>query len=317
MDHSYYKSLRRIRIVVFMAFVLSVGGIAPVVISQQGVVVTTLTDLSSGTGGVAVDAQGNIFVADIGPNPTWRGTTIYQVTPEGDVSVFVSGQGLLGPTGNAFDTKGNLFQSSLTGSQVHKITPGGEVSLFTNQGVTGPVGVALDSDDNVYIANCRSASIQKVTPEGVSTRFISSNLLNCPNGIALDESNNVYVSNFRNGRVIKITQGGEASVFASVPGSGNLGHITYAGDGIFYVVSRGTHQIYALNLEGELTLLAGSGERGHHNGPALEATFSLPNDLSISPDGKKLYLNEMANTEANINTPSVLRVIHLPEASTE
>jgi sugar lactone lactonase YvrE len=307
--------LKRIGIAAALVLLLMTGIIAPNVVSQEGATVVTVADLEAGTGGVEVDSDGNIIVADIGLARAWRGTTLYKITPEGEASVLVSEQGLLGPTGNAFDSMGNLFQASLTGNRVHKITPEGEVSQFAVEGITGPVGVAVDKADNVYVANCRSASIQKITPEGVSTRFVNSNLFACANGIALDDDDNVYVANFSNGRVIKVTQEGEASVFATVPNSRNLGHLIYAGDGVFYVVSRGTHQVFKMNLDGELTLLAGSGERGHDDGPALEATFSLPNDIGISPDGKILYLNEMESLIGTVNKPSVLRAIHLPVSS--
>ena len=41
---------------------------------------------------------------------------------------------------------------------------------------------------------------------------------------------------------------------------------------------------------------AGSGVRGRDDGPAAEATFSFPNNLAFSPDGRTLYVNQNALT---------------------
>ena len=79
----------------------------------------------------------------------------------------------------------------------------------------------------------------------------------------------------------------------------------------FYLADRGAHQIYSLSAARELTLLAGSGTRGHDEGPALEATFSLPNGIGLSPDGEVLYINEVAPASGTANQPSLVRLIRL------
>jgi hypothetical protein len=99
-------------------------------------------------------------------------------------------------------------------------------------------------------------------------------------------------------------------VFVELPGNNN-GHIVYARDGIFYATARSAHQIYAITVDGDISLLAGSGERGHDDGSAFEATFSLPNDINVSPDGRVLYVNEVFSVNRNINFPSVVRMIVL------
>src|SRR5438093_8119236 len=62
------------------------------------------------TGGVTVDALGNIYVADFGE-------IVWKITPEGKREVFASG--LYGASGNAIDHEGNLLQSNFYG---HSIT---------------------------------------------------------------------------------------------------------------------------------------------------------------------------------------------------
>lgn len=314
MPFAYTKKGKHMKFLRYASFILLVAFAAHLVAGTQSdlaqnAVVRTLADLPGATGGVSMDRQGNIYVADIGAAPGRRGTTVYKVTPQGGVSVFAQDANLLGASGNAFDSKGNFYQSSLQLNHVTKISPEGDVSIFVSQGIRGPVGLVFDKQDTMYVANCIGRTIQKVTPEGESALFAFSNLFNCPNGIAIDEDENIYVANINDGRVLKVTPDGTVTLFVNVPGNGN-GHITYA-DGFFYMVSRSGARIYTLSLDGELELLAGTGQRGHDDGPSLEATFSLPNDLGISPDGNILYINEAIPTSGSLNQPSQVRMIVL------
>ncbi|NIR96457.1 MAG: T9SS type A sorting domain-containing protein [Gammaproteobacteria bacterium] len=89
---------------------------------------------------------------------------------------------------------------------------------------------------------------------------------------------------------------------ATIPG-GNNGHMTYA-NGRLYVVARCANQVYEVTLDGQISLLAGSGARGNDDGPALQATFSLPNGIAPSPDGDTLYINDDVNLTGTCqNTP--------------
>ena len=53
--------------------------------------------------------------------------------------------------------------------------------------------------------------ISKTTPDGMTTTFVSSPLMNCPNGLTIDDDGNLYTANFDDGRVVKITPDGTAS----------------------------------------------------------------------------------------------------------
>ncbi len=272
--------------------------------------VTTLTEnLPGGTGGVAVDDSGNIYVADFGVSLSGApGTKVFKVKPTGEFSVFATG--LVGASGNAFDSKGVLFQSNIGANRISRIDQSGQVTTFTSSGFSLPVGIAIDSLDNLFVCNCGNNTIRKVTPAGVSTQFAASGLFNCPNGITFDDSGNLYVANFSNGSVLKVDPSGTVSFFATIPGNNN-GHIVFA-NGDLYVAARGAGQVYKITLSGAVTLLAGTGTRAIQDGPFLQASFSLPNDIAVDPTGQFLYTNDVVNrSNSSTWSPMVVRKIAL------
>lgn len=277
--------------------------------------VTTIgAELNCGCGGLSVDSIGNIYVADFGMilgDQETMGRKVFKVSPEFEVSVFAIG--FEGASGNELDSKGNLFQSNIRGERISKITPEGDHGVFVTEGIEGPVGIAIDKKDTLFVANCGGNSIQKVTSAGKSTRFAESELFKCPNGVTLDDAENVYISNFYNGNVCKITPDGTVTILATIPGENN-GHITFHKN-YLYVVARSAHQIYKVSLDGEATLFAGSGEKGHKDGSALKAQFCYPNDIVTSSCGKFFYINEVVNTSSDgkILGPTLLRRIRITE----
>lgn len=282
----------------------------------QGQTVETITDAFNASGGVVRGPEGHIYVADFGIRlNNANGTTVYRIMPEGQQRVFATG--FAGASGNAFDSEGNLYQSNIAGGRISKVTPDGTVSTFATTGINGPVGIAVDSQDNVFVANCGDHTIRKITPDGTSTAFAANALFACPNGLTIDENDNLYTSNFNNGNVIKITPDGTVSLLATIPG-GNNGHLTYT-HGQLYVVARCANRIYRLSLTGQRTLLAGSGARGNADGPATQATFSIPNGIAASVTGDTLYVNDAVPTTGgcvggSLN-PIVLRRIILNTAT--
>lgn len=275
-------------------------------------IVESIVSLEAGTGGVAVDGDGNIYVADFGTQLSGgsAGTRVYKITPAGDVSVFA--EGLDGASGNAFDSEGNLLQSNIHGNTIDKITPDGSVTEFASgPAIVGPVGIAVAPGDTLYVANCNNNTIARVAPDGSSETFSDAALLSCPNGIALASDGNLYVANFFNGSLLKVTPDGTVTTFVTLP-TNNLGHVTF-GNGVLYVAARGLQRIYEVTLAGETRVLAGTGARGRKDGPALTSTLSFTNDIALSPDGSVLYFNDVdpSTSGTNVISPSWLRELRL------
>src|SRR5438552_12210640 len=99
------------------------------------------------TGGVTIDALGNIYVADFGE-------IVWKITPEGKRDVFASG--LYGASGNAIDHEGNLLQSNFYADSITKIDRKGQAQPFATSGLSGPAATALNNQHgDVLVANCR------------------------------------------------------------------------------------------------------------------------------------------------------------------
>jgi sugar lactone lactonase YvrE len=182
--------------------------------------------------GVAVDAAGNVYVADSG------NSTIRVLTPAGDSQVFAGSTGVSGsmdgPGAQALfyglqqitiDASGNLYVTDALNCNIRKITPAAVVSTLagpTSAGQCGnvdgvgnaarfnsPNGIGVDSSGNVYVADQNNSTIRKISPAGLVSTFAgsvrgyadgngTSASFNSPTGIAVDSAGNVYVgdSNF-------------------------------------------------------------------------------------------------------------------------
>lgn len=290
---------------VFLLTALGLIAAAPVAAQSQAppggdrVITVTTEPLTGGVGGVTVDRLGFIYSADFGE-------TVYKITPDGRVSVFATG--LYGASGNAVDSKGNLFQANFSGHYISKIDRHGNQEIFVDTGLQGPVGIAIDPQDNLFVCNCGGNTISRIDTTGAVTTLAQSDLLNCPNGITRGPQGNLFVVNFSDGRMLKVTPDGSVAEFATIPGGGN-GHIAFT-RGNFYVTAFQGQRIYRVSPAGEVSHVAGAGSIGETDGAALEATFSWPNGIAVGPQGDRLYVNDFIN-----RFPPTIAVPPIPRSS--
>lgn len=205
-----------------------------------------------GPAGVAVDAVGNVYVADC------YNHTIRKVTPEGVATTLAGLAGSAGstdgpgeqarfnyPQGVAVDGAGNVFVADQLNAAIRVVTPDGMVStlagLAGNPGsADGPVGVAqfnwpagvaVDGAGNAFVADCYNHTVRKVTPEGEVTTLAGfagasghadgpgeAARFNYPWSVAVDPAGNVLVSDTSNNTIRKVTPEGEATTLAGLPG---------------------------------------------------------------------------------------------------
>ena len=131
---------------------------------EAGQQVTTIAEVDAGSGGIEVDADGNVYTSDFGPmlgNSKETGTRVWKVLPDGTTEVFA--EGFLGASGNALDSRGNFFQANIRGNYITKIATDGTMTKFATDGLINPVGVVIDDRDTLWVANCGGASITPPT----------------------------------------------------------------------------------------------------------------------------------------------------------
>ena len=169
--------------------------------------------------GVATDAAGNVYVADLRNNRIQKFTSDgAYVTEWGSLG---SGEGqFLKPQGVATDAAGNVFVTDTGHYRIQRFTSeGGFVTEWGSYGngpgqFVFPTGVATDAASNVYVADTGRDRILKFTSDGafiadwgrydgsVPAEFDS------PGDVATDAAGNVFVVDSGNDRIQKFTSDG-------------------------------------------------------------------------------------------------------------
>ncbi|MFI5161292.1 MAG: gliding motility-associated C-terminal domain-containing protein [Sphingobacteriales bacterium] len=235
--------------------------------------------------GIAVDAAGNVYVADAGNN------TIRKITPTGVVT-------------------------SLAGNNVPGAADGtGTAATFNN-----PLGVAVDAAGNVYVADAGNSDIRKITPAGVVTTFAGTGVagklngtgtaasFSAPVGLAFDAAGNLYIADTGNNLIRMITPAGVVSTVAGDGIKGNTNGpalnsafnkpsgITVDLAGNIFISDSGNNLIRMLTPQGQVITLAGSGLAGGFNNVGILAQFAYPVGLTIDAAGN-LYIADKFNNQ--------------------
>jgi DNA-binding beta-propeller fold protein YncE len=150
---------------------------------------------------VAVDAAGNLYIADSGNNRVLKETL-----SGGTYTQSTIGSGLNVPFGVAVDANGNVYIADLNNGRVLKETlSGGSYTQSTiSSNIPFPTAVAVDGGGNVYVAGSSSNQVFKETlSAGTYAQSTIGSGLNDPLGVAVDSSGNVYIADSNNGQVLK------------------------------------------------------------------------------------------------------------------
>ena len=144
---------------------------------------------------------------------------VYQVTPSGNMSVFVEGMGIA--TGMTFDEEDNLYVGDRSGT-IFKISPSRQIYVFaTLEPSISSYHLAWGPDQHLYVSGPTTSSydsIYRVTDSGDVEQYFRG--LGRPQGMAFDVDGNLYSAASHAGRkgVVKITPEREVTHFVSGPG---------------------------------------------------------------------------------------------------
>ena len=156
-------------------------------------------------------------------------------------------------------------------------TPDG---LFTS-GIEGP---ATDAQGNLYVVNFeREGTIGKVTPDGEVSLFVVLPEGSIGNGIRFNSRNEMLIADYTGHNILKVNMlTKEISVFAHEENMNQPNDIAITTDDYLYASDpnwrEGTGNLWLISPTGEVTL--------------LESDMGTTNGIAVSPDGKRLYVNE-------------------------
>jgi uncharacterized protein (TIGR03437 family) len=239
--------------------------------------------------GVAVDASGNVYIAD---SFNYR---VRRVSPDGIITT-VAGNGAT-----------VLF---------------GDGGPATTAGVF-PYDVAVDSRGNLYIADQLNQRVRKVDTAGAITTVAGggsgglgdggpavSAQLREPLGVAVDSAGNIYIADvWSDSRVRKVNALGGITTVAgggsAFPGDGGPAtgarldtpvRVAIDAQGNLYIAEKFRAQIRMVNASGIITTVAGNGTAGFSGdgGPATRAALNQPYGIAVDSNGN-LYVADLGN----------------------
>lgn len=244
--------------------------------------------------GIAVDAQGNIYIADR------LNHKIRKLSFDGIVSTF-AGSGLIGSNDG----------------------------VGPNASFHEPWGICVGIDGNIYVADTRNDKIRKITPQGIVTTFAGSGnygttdgfgtaaTFGNPTGIEMDANGNLFIADHLTHIIRKIDPSGNVTTFAGMP------YVAGALDGtgsnaLFYrpyglsidnqeniiVADEWNHRIRKITPQGQVSTIAGNGVVGHNDGSGSVASFNYPWDVTVDSAGN-IYVADGFNQVIRKMVPSV------------
>jgi sugar lactone lactonase YvrE len=156
---------------------------------------------------------------------------IWKVAPDGSVSTFLTHPEFNGPVGLCYDDSMNLYIANFSDRKIFKMTPGGQVTFFTQPPLGQFIGFLAYAKGSLYATAMEAHKIYKIDLEGNYAVWMGSTVgtldgdaavarFNRPNGIRPSSTGDtLYVSDFGSKRVRMITNlGGTSAIGELVPG---------------------------------------------------------------------------------------------------
>jgi sugar lactone lactonase YvrE len=240
--------------------------------------------------GVAVDAAGNLYIAD------YFNHRVRKVNTSGVISTF-AGNGTFGYSGDG---------AAATSAQLYY-----------------PSGVAADAAGNVYIADNYNNCIRKVNTSGIISTIAGTGLqgstgdggpatsatLYRPSSICVDAAGNIFIADYDNRRVRKVSNTGTITAFAGTGAGGfsgdggqaalatfyNPSGVAVDPSGNVYIVDQNNSRVRKVNTSGIISTIAGStyGYGGDGGDPVL-AKIANPYGIALDATGK-IYIADTYN----------------------
>lgn len=249
--------------------------------------------------GLAIDAQGNVYVSDRGNH------AIRVVATNGAIRTLAGGK------------EGNTDGAGATAS------------------FRQPIAVAVDRGGNVYVADRDNHTIRSIDPSGRVTTFAGTGTagftngpaataqFNQPYGLALSPDGRIlYVADYLNHAIRAIDLGSKQ--VTTLAGNGTAGFTNSKGEaarfnqpynvkadanGQLFVPDQNNHAIRRVDPDGTVTTLAGNGQNGLADGRGPDVRFDNPTGLAIALDGTVYVADRNNHRIRAINTAGQVSTI--------
>ncbi len=271
--------------------------------------------------GLALDAQGNLYIADLG------NARVRKISQDGTIRT-VAGGGTIVPGGNgdggpavsaqllqprniAVDPDGTQYISDFGANRVYQVSPGGILTTLAGTGVPGlagdngsaqlaqlksPAGLGSDSNGAIYIADSANNRIRKVY-RGVITNVYN---VTGPTGVAISATGTLYVA----------ASAYLGTQFKAIPGIPSARDVAVDRSGNVYVTTG--QYVRKSSGDGKVSVLAGSGASPYFsgdNGSATSARLYAPSGIAFD-DAGNMYVADTANNRIRkITTAGVITTI--------
>jgi sugar lactone lactonase YvrE len=267
----------------------------------------TVTTLATGFDfpfGLAVDSDGNVWVADESNH------VVREISPTGGAMTTVTGFNL--PTGVAIDSGDNVYVVDYGNNTICKVLGGSAETIAGLAGNPGssdgsgsgarfnqPIGLSVDAaGTTIYVADSGNNAIRTVTPSGIVSTLTGSTAIQ---GTAVDSDGNIYaVGDDAIGKNSELLAG-----MVGTPGFSNGSGATASFNdpqgiavdiqGNVYVADSDNVIVREITPTGFVSTLAGDpGVGGDVNGVGSAARFGQPRGVAVG-SGHVIYVADSSN----------------------
>lgn len=268
-------------------------------VTFAGVMTTVPATSLSCPRGVAVDTQGDVFIANS------NHSQIIEV-PAGGGAEFTVGTGFNGPNGVTITKTGDIFIGDSRNNRVVEIPSNGSAQFDVGTGLKYPGGMAINAAGDIFIADTNSKRVVEV-PAGGGSQITLSNNLRYPDDVALDSTGNLYITDTGAGKIIEIPVDGSGQTILPTNG-------LHTPSGV--VVDAGGDVFIADSVNGRVVELpAGGGAQTTVCGSGVAACSGLVYPYGLAVDGSgDLFIVDHSGTVGDCPEPgAVARAIELQQ----